>query len=258
MGMSSGESVAGDESVVLAVETAGRGGTVCLVQGDKVLARAAGDPNISHSNSLLRDIQQCLDAGGVSLRDVDLFAAASGPGSFTGLRIGIATVKALSVTLDKPCIGVPTLHAVAHSAGPSSATVALLPAGRGELFVQLLSVSSSGVVIEVDGASHLLPQRVMEKYGSSVQLKWVGPGAHFYRGLIVETARANEIEFSENGERRTMEGEQQGWVLVPEQEQLARNVAALAVQQFQAGHDANPQALSAIYVRPSDAELKCK
>ena len=98
----------------------------------------------------------------------------------------------------------------------------------------------------------------MEKYGSSVKLKWVGSGAHLYRGLIIEMAGTKQIHFSENGEGRTREGEQQGWVIVPEQEHLARNVAALALQQFQAGHDANPQALTAIYVRPSDAELKCK
>ena len=258
METSPGKTVATDEPVILAIETAGRGGSVRLVQGDKLLARADGDPTISHSNTLLKDIQQCLDAAGVSLSDVDLLAASSGPGSFTGLRIGIATVKALAATLDKPCIGVPTLHAVAHAAGPSSATVALLPAGRGELFVQLLSVSPSGVVVELGEPSHLLPQTVMEKYGSTVNLKWAGSGARLYRGLIIETAGIKQSHFSENGEGRTRGGEQQGWVLAPEQEHLARSVAVLALQQLQSGRDVDPQALSAIYVRPSDAELKCK
>src|SRR5688500_14551176 len=165
--------------LILSLETATLGGSVFVGRGKLQLATRNGDPQVSQSNSLLSDIDNALVEAGLSLQDVDLFACASGPGGFTGLRIGIATLKGLAATLDRPCVGIPTLHAVAHGAGPSSATVALLPAGRGELFAQLFSVSEEEEkVTEIDSAAHLSPKRLVEKYRSFKSLTWAGPGAH--------------------------------------------------------------------------------
>ncbi len=241
--------------LILSVDTATLGGSVCLARGSTVLALRVGDPEVSHSNSLLKDISKCLDRAAASLKDVGLFAAASGPGSFTGLRIGLATVKALAATLGMSCVGIPTLHAVAHAAGPATATVALLPAGRGEVFLQLLSVSPEGSVSSLDEPAHLSPINVLEKYGALKTLKWSGPGAHMYRDLLESYAREKGIEFSENGLLKPIQ--HQGWTLAPEQKNLSRHVAALAFQQFERGEVVDPHSLSAIYVRLSDAELKC-
>ncbi len=191
----------------------------------------------------------------VSLSDVDLLAVALGPGSFTGLRIGLATVKALAATLHIACVGIPTLHAVAHAAGPAAATVAVLPAGRGEVFLQLLSVSTNGDVTPLDEPAHLSPHKLIEKYGSLKTLKWSGPGAHMYRDLLESYAREKGIEFS--GDDLLRPTQHQGWILAPEQKNLSKHVAALAFQQFERGEVVDPHSLSAIYVRLSDAELKC-
>src|SRR4030081_2020973 len=128
------------------------GGSVFLGRGNVELATRTGDPRVSQSFSLLNDISDILRQASASLHEVDLFACASGPGSFTGLRIRLATVKALAASLNRPCVGIPTLQAVGHAAAPSSATVALLPAGRGEVFAQMFSVSKYGTVSEVDSA----------------------------------------------------------------------------------------------------------
>ena len=101
-----------------------------------------GDPAVSHSSTLLSDIASTLKAANVALDEVDLLAAASGPGSFTGLRIGVASLKALSITLGRPSFGIPTLHALAHSAGPSKATLAVLPAGRAECNIDCVVLDS--------------------------------------------------------------------------------------------------------------------
>ena len=114
-----------DSTVILSVDTATPCGGVCLLQGGEVLASIPTTPNLSHSNTLLREIQEALATTGISLSAVDLFAVASGPGSFTGLRIGLATVKALAATLNRPCLGVPTLHAIARFAGPSASHFSL-------------------------------------------------------------------------------------------------------------------------------------
>ena len=247
--------------LILSVETATLGGSVSIVRGQQLLSTVVGASETSHSNSLLRDISECLNTAGVVLRDIDLFAAASGPGSFTGLRIGLATVKALAATLARPCIGAPTLHAIAAAAGPSEATVALLPAGRGEVFVQQLSVAADkhgeqvGQVQELDSPGHLSPQKMLDKYRSLANIKWAGPGAHLHRRTIEDYAREHAIQFSETSEGAR---QQEGWNLVAGESNLSKSVAALALQQLELGNVGNALSLRALYVRPSDAELKCQ
>ncbi len=221
--------------MVLSLETATLGGAVFLGRGAEQLAERQGDQSVSRSANLLTDIDDCLKEAGVLLQDVDIFACASGPGSFTGLRIGIATLKALAASLKKPCVGVPTLEAVAHAAGTSSATVALLPAGRGEVFAQMFSVSDD-VVAALDTAAHLSPLRLVERYAEFEDLVWAGSGADAQRELLLKQARS-------------------GWRLAEPETNLARHVALLALQAFENGQLQSPEEISAIYVRPSDAEL---
>lgn len=224
---------------VLSVETATRGGSIFLSHGDAQLAARVGDPQVSQSSSLLSDINDCLEAAGRSLAEVELFACAAGPGSFTGLRIGIATVKALAASLKRPCVGIPTLQAVAYAAGASMRTVALLPAGRGEVFAQMFTVSDEGVVTDLSAAAHLSPEKLLERYAAFEDVLWAGSGTEQQRDLL----------------ERFTEGKGHLWRIADAETNLARHVAALALQAFRTGKLQSPDALSAIYVRPSDAEL---
>lgn len=247
--------------VILSLETATMGGSVWLGNDAQQLATRIGDPKISQSATLLNDISNSLDEAGVKLAEVDLFACASGPGSFTGLRIGIATLKALAASLNRPCIGIPTLHAVAHAGGVSSATVAVLPAGRGEVFAQMFSVSEGGIVTELDSAAHLSPLSLIAKYAGFKDLKWAGNGAHLQRDLLETSAHERSISFFEDHiEGRVAEHGGGIWELAALEPNLAKHVAALALRQFHSGGILSPHSLSAIYVRPSDAELnqKCR
>jgi tRNA threonylcarbamoyladenosine biosynthesis protein TsaB len=213
---------------------------------------------VSQSKSLLIDLENTLDEAGVSLQEVDLFSCASGPGSFTGLRIGIATLKALGATLARPCVGIPTLTAVAHSAGPSSASVALLPAGRGELFAQMFSVSRELEITELDSAAHLSPPRLIERYGALQNLTWAGPGAHQQRDFLEEYAKHSGIGFVEDAPdlpAHMLRQDENSWRLAARETNLAGHVAALALQLFDRGEVQSAQSIQAIYVRPSDAEL---
>ena len=236
--------------LILSIETAALGGSVFLGRGDVELAAKIGRSDVSHSSSLLSDINDCLNNAGVSLSDIDLFACASGPGSFTGLRIGIATVKGLAATLDRPSLGIPTLRAIAHAAGPSSVTIALLPAGRGEVFAQMFSVSADSIP-EKDTAAHLSPPKLIERYGGLADVLWAGNGAHNVRDFLGEQAEQRGLRFDEVSSDVV-----DGWRLAPEVENLARHVASLALRDYDAGGVQSAQSLSAIYVRPSDPELK--
>lgn len=246
-----------NQLLILSVETATLGGSVCVTRGDYVLAAHTGDLHISHSNRLLLEVAECLERADVSLNDVELFAAASGPGSFTGLRIGIATVNALAATLGRPCVGIPTLRAVARAAGSSSATIALLPAGRGEMFAQLLSVSPEGTVTEIDAPAHLSPLGVIDRYGALPNLRWAGQGAQIQRDLLRDHAQERGVEFRVEGIAPT-EVSHQCWTLAPEILNLGEHVAALSFEQWGRGEVATPSYLTALYVRPADAEQKCQ
>jgi tRNA threonylcarbamoyladenosine biosynthesis protein TsaB len=223
------------EPLILSVETATLSGSVALSRGEHILAAFAGDSGVSHSNTLLKDIDKLLNEAQARLPEVDLFAVASGPGSFTGLRIGIATVKGLAATLERACVGIPTLQAVALAAGESPLSVALLPAGRGEVFAQLFSVTKDGFVTALDEATHISPQRLIEKYRSLENVLWCGEGAMANRVVI--------------------ESETRGRIALPVSV-LATHVAALALTRFREKQLEQPDELQAIYVRPSDAELK--
>jgi tRNA threonylcarbamoyladenosine biosynthesis protein TsaB len=238
-----------EDALILSVDTATPGGGVCVVRGRQVLASSSGDAALSHSNTLLRDIKRLLSSAGLSLNEIELFAAAIGPGSFTGLRIGLATVKGLAATLGRPCVGVPTLHAVARGAGPSEATVSLLPAGRGELFAQRFSVSAELAVTEEDSPGHLSPTTVIEKYGGIKNLIWTGAGALAQIELLRATAERLGFEFDEEGQRAT------GWRLSAVNSNIASQVAAIALAR-QVIDATDAEHLHALYVRPSDPELK--
>lgn len=218
--------------LILSVETATLAGSVAIARGEEIVAALAGDSGTSHSNTLLNDVDKLLSAARVALPEIELFAVASGPGSFTGLRIGIATVKGLAATLNRPCVGIPTLEAVALAGGESTRSVALMPAGRGEVFAQLFSVSKEGFVTAVDQATHISPRRLLEKYGSLEGVLWCGEGAIANSALFDKGRIAQQVS------------------------NLATYVATLALTRFRENHLQQPDSLQAIYVRPSDAELK--
>jgi tRNA threonylcarbamoyladenosine biosynthesis protein TsaB len=239
--------------IILSLDTASMGGSVVVARGAEPLATRTGNPQLSHSNTLLSDINKSLLEAGLELAEVDVFACASGPGSFTGLRIGLATVKSLGATLSRPCVGIPTLAAVAHGAGPSQSTVAIIPAGRGELFAQLFTISSDGVVEAVDKAAHLSPQKLVEKYAGVAQIVWAGDGVEVQREFLTNYARQQGISLRENVE--DLPDGERVWTFAPKISNLAREVGTLALQMFFDGKLQTPTDLRAIYVRPSDAEL---
>jgi tRNA threonylcarbamoyladenosine biosynthesis protein TsaB len=240
--------------LTLGVDTATERRSVALMLGGRVLAERARELRESGAASVLLDVDEVLREAGRVVRDVELFAAAVGPGSFTGLRSGIATLKALSVTLKRPAAGVPTLHAVAYAARPAERLVALVPAGRGEVFAQFLGVDAAGSVSELSQPAHVSPARLFERaaaFGGG--LKWAGGGAYKYLEAIKEAARGLGLAFVE---AEAGGGEEAGaWTLAPPTETLARSVSLLAQEKFRRGLDAGADDLRPLYVRPSDAEL---
>ena len=103
-----------------------------------MLYERSGDANLTHGQRLPGDLMQACAAAGVSIEDVELFAVAAGPGSFTGLRIGIATMQGLAMARGRPIVPVSTLEAIAVAAPEGPVKVAAwMDAQRGEVFAQV-------------------------------------------------------------------------------------------------------------------------
>jgi tRNA threonylcarbamoyladenosine biosynthesis protein TsaB len=241
------------ELLTLGVDTSTERRSVALLREGRVLAETSSGLREGGSANLLADIDRVLASAGVKLNEVGLFAAAVGPGSFTGLRAGLATVKGLALTTGKPAFGVRTLHALAYCVRPAPRVVSLIPAGRGEVFAQLLSVSAEGSVVELESHTHLPPERLLERMGGlGGGLKWTGGGALKFLEMIRERAEAAGIDFESRGASGV--ASEQGWVVTPAEEALAKSVAEMARTAYVSGAGAG--GLDAVYVRPSDAELK--
>jgi tRNA threonylcarbamoyladenosine biosynthesis protein TsaB len=232
------------QPLILAVETATRAGGVALARGEKVLASAVGDASVSHSTNLIEMIEEVLRHATTNLSDVDLFAVAIGPGSFTGLRIGLATAKAFAVHLRKKVVGVSTLAAVAHASQLQGRVISLLPAGRGEVFAQQFAVGA-GEITELDRAQHLSPHAVLEKYAGVERLVFAGEArmAEASFGVPPLAGIAPPGSSPEGGTPNLLK------------KPLAPAIAVLGYRAYRAGKSTAPEDLRAAYVRASDAEI---
>lgn len=101
--------------LLLGIDTSGKTASVAVCTEDKVLAQNTVYTKLTHSQIILPMCRDVLKSAGAELSDTDGIAAAAGPGSYTGLRIGIAAVKAMCFALDKPCIGISTLEGLAYN-----------------------------------------------------------------------------------------------------------------------------------------------
>ena len=100
---------------ILAVETSASAASCAVYDDGKLLAEFFTDVKLTHSQTVMPMTEALLKCAKIELSDIDLFAVAYGPGSFTGLRIGIAAVKGLAYAQNKPCIGISTLEAMAYT-----------------------------------------------------------------------------------------------------------------------------------------------
>src|SRR5262245_39392586 len=102
--------------ISLALDTSTRGGSVAVTRDEQVLALVEGDATHTHGERLPGEIARALQIAGLHATDVDLFVVSSGPGAFTGLRIGLAAVQGLAMVLGKAVVGVSALDALADAA----------------------------------------------------------------------------------------------------------------------------------------------
>jgi tRNA threonylcarbamoyladenosine biosynthesis protein TsaB len=179
------------------------------------------------SAQLVPQISALLRKHNFKKEQIDAFAVASGPGSFTGLRVGLAAIKALAEVLHKPIAAVSRLEVIARLSNGSGEVMAALDAGRNEVY--------SGVYRIEDGSSELLGENLL-----SLPEFLVGAG-----GRRVVTPDAKIAESARSA------GVEAVLIAVPQADAVAR----LGYHRIRAGRTISPEALDATYIRRSDAEI---
>lgn len=125
-----------NQDLTLCIETAVGGGSLALLCGENARAVWRGDNSFAHSSGLLGEINNLYAQSGFALDETRQIAVAVGPGSFTGLRVGLATAKGLAAALQIPLAGVPTLAALSESSAEPR-IAAVIPAGHNNVFAQI-------------------------------------------------------------------------------------------------------------------------
>ncbi len=132
--------------MVLGIDSSAISAGCALVDGGKIVAEAFLNTSHTHSETLLPMISAMLKSAGVALADLEKIAVSAGPGSFTGLRIGISTAKGLADASHKPCVGVSTLEAIAYNFVQTDGIVCACMDARRKQFYNALFRSENGVI----------------------------------------------------------------------------------------------------------------
>jgi tRNA threonylcarbamoyl adenosine modification protein YeaZ len=261
----SAESARGEDNscapLILCIDSATELPCVAVARGARIVAKSRGGGQRGLSLALLSEIDVALREAGVSLAEIDLFAVAVGPGSFTGLRTALATVKAFAAVQPRPVAAIPTLHAVAASAGASTQTIAAIPAGRGEVFAQSLAVGEDGRVEELTAPRHVSPSDMFTQALSlSGLVKWAGGAIHAHAALMREIVADAGVTLVERGSHVPSRADGRGrvWELETGVEDYSELMATQGLISYQEGRALGAAELRALYVRLSDAELKEK
>jgi tRNA threonylcarbamoyladenosine biosynthesis protein TsaB len=222
---------------ILAIDTSTRVGSIAVVEGPLLKAQHILNISATHNQRLLPGIERILTDAGWSLGDLDGFAVSLGPGSFTGLRIGLSIVKGLAWVTNKPLAGVPTLDALAANVSFVPYKICpILDARKGEIYTAIYRQGDKGIPQRLTSYMAIKPEELIALISKTTVL--VGDGLLAY-GDYLKLELGNRL------------------VLAPPHLSFihASSVAWLGWHRLQSGEYEDVSSCTPMYVRPSEAEL---
>jgi tRNA threonylcarbamoyladenosine biosynthesis protein TsaB len=140
---------------ILSIDTATASCSVGVMNAERLLAEVTSEKKQTHSKHLMGMIDTAVRVAGVSLAEMDAFAVNIGPGSFTGIRIGVSTAQGLAMALSRPVVGVSSLEALARQAGMSNYLICpVLDARKNEVYAALYQFKKNGLRQLVKSGCH--------------------------------------------------------------------------------------------------------
>lgn len=227
--------------IILGIETSTRTGSVAIVEGEKIIAEYTLNIKETHTSRLMPAIDHILKGAHLTIYQMDAVAVSLGPGSFTGLRIGVATAKGLCLALGKPLIGIPTLDAFAHNICYTSHLIRpLIDARRGEVYTALYRyrLPVGRHELEKLTGDMVLP---LEELLSKIDEPTIFVGDVFdsYRGPV-EREMPGKVSFAPP------------YLSLPR----AANVAVLGLRKLKSAEESELQEIEPRYVRRPEAEVQ--
>jgi tRNA threonylcarbamoyladenosine biosynthesis protein TsaB len=221
---------------ILAMDTATKSCSVAVAENETILRQITNVSEQTHSKHLLEMVHAVTEESGLTLSDLHGFAITRGPGSFTGLRIGISSIKGLALAVSRPVVGISSLQALAQQIGTTSHLICpLIDARKGEVYTSIYRCGKEALM-------PVLEERAMAPYEAVRNINspciFVGSGAVLYRDLIKDML--GDLARFASEDRHIIQ---------------ASTVAYLGLKRFQNGDAGEVADLVPYYIRKSDAEL---
>jgi tRNA threonylcarbamoyladenosine biosynthesis protein TsaB len=221
--------------LTLAFDTSSKTAAVALLRDETILYDATVNNGLNHSETLLPAIEQACRQSRLKINDIDLFACTLGPGSFTGLRVGISTLKGLLLACGKPAAGISTLAALAlNVAGNAALICSVMDAGRGQVYTASYSYTDNGLLSQVCKEMVIYPQEIM--FDTDQEIILVGEGAIKYNDLI--TKKTGKVKIASQMQQHIR----------------ASAVGILGREKFIRNELLNPDTFVPVYLRAADAK----
>lgn len=229
---------------ILAVECSATPASVAILDDEKLIAQAFANVKLTHSQTLMPMIENLLSASQTKISDIEGFAISNGPGSFTGVRIGISAVKGLAAAKKLPCIGVSTLFAMAQNYSDTDCIVCAVMDARCNQFYNAIFDIDNGKITRLCDDRALMCEELLEDVKKISQTNnkcviIVGDGADaFYKAAysIEKVKKAHPSREFQN----------------------AVGVGYAALEDFQKGKAISPDELLPFYLRLPQAERELK
>lgn len=222
---------------VLALETATLAGSIAIVDdAEGLISEVKVNVNIAYAERLMPSIEWLLNASGISIKEIDAFAVSIGPGSFTGLRIGLSTAKGFAFATGKPLIPVPTLDAFARTLPFCQTLICpMLDARKNQVYAGLYKWDN-------DRCNKIMPETAIkpeELLKNIIEpVVFMGEGSKIYKDLILELLKTKAV-----------------FAPLLNMSPSAATVAEIAIEKINEGTIVDPAGIIPYYIRKSEAEV---
>jgi tRNA threonylcarbamoyladenosine biosynthesis protein TsaB len=222
----------------LAFDTSSKTVAVALLRDNVIIYDAIINIDLNHSEVLLSAIDYACLQTRIKISEIDLFACIIGPGSFTGLRIGVSTLKGLMLATGKPAVGISSLAALALNVGKSSKIIcSAMDAGRGQVYIAFYRYNENGLLDQIGIDKAVDPLEII--HHTEQEIIFVGDGAIKYADIISNT-KTNKINIASSAQQYIR----------------ASSVGILGREKYNRNELLNAETFVPLYLRSADARVK--
>lgn len=227
----------GRDLILLSADTSSSRFSIALLEGKRLIDEFESEPSNRHSSDLLLEIERLLSKNSYLLEDVDAFCVGLGPGSFTGLRVGITTIRGIALALKRPMVGIPSIDGMAYSLfGLKGRICPIIDAKQKRLYARIYSCSNKSLKPK-SGFLLLDITELLSKIKEPTT--FLGDGIRLYRDDISQRL----------GEKSKFAPES---LWYPK----AAIMGSLALKRLQAGRKDNYFSLSPLYIYPKECQIR--